>query len=121
MNHELWKTAGARVLAMAFLLAGAAACGERISNTSSGTPKPMAASPSAVVIGQAPAEPTPASSDTAQVTAPAGAQSDVGKVAESVSRPIEGDNHSYSTVAPTTPQKADGVNRTGSDDSRSTK
>jgi hypothetical protein len=67
-----------------------------------------------VVIGQAPAEPqAQPSGETAQTTAPAGARSDVGKTAESVARPIEGDNHSYSTLAPTTPQKADGQNTTG--------
>ena len=115
MNHQLWKAVGARVLAMAFLIAGAAACGERISNTASGTPKAVAPSPSAVVIGQAPAEPAP-STDTAQCTPPAGAQGEVSKAAENVARPIEGDNHSHSTLAPTTPQKADGVNRTGANE-----
>lgn len=110
MNHQLWKKVGARVLALTFILAGAAACGDRISNTASHTPKAQAPSPSAVVIGQAPAEPAPPSSETTQTTPPAGARSDVSKAAESVSRPIEGDSDSHSTVAPATPQKADGVN-----------
>jgi hypothetical protein len=106
MNHRLWASVGARVVALTFVAAGLAACGERLSDTSSKTPKPTAASPSAVVIGQAPAEPQ---ADTAQTTSPAGAQSTVSKAEESNDRPKEGDNHSYSTVAPVTPQKAEGV------------
>ena len=114
MNHRLWAATGARVLAMTFLVAGVTACGDRLSNTRAKGPSANPASPSAVVIGQAPAEPNAQpSSETAQTTAPAGAQSDVGKQAESTQRPIEGDNHSYSTLAPTTPQKADGKNDTG--------
>jgi hypothetical protein len=108
MNHQLWRAAGARVLALMFVVAAAAACGERNTNTSSRTENPP--SPSAVVIGQAPAEPTTASSNTPQTTSPAGAQGTVSKLDESVARPKEGDNHSHSTLAPTTPQKADGVN-----------
>ena len=117
MNHAIWKAAGARVIAMAFIIAGAAACdrGDDDRNTSRVDQNglPTTASPSAQVIGTPPAPPAP-SSETAQ-TAPstAAAQSDVGKAAESTKRPLEGDNHSYSTVAPTTPQKADGVNETG--------
>jgi hypothetical protein len=114
MNHQLWNSVGARVIAVSFALAGVTACGERLSNTSSRTPKPTAASPSAVVIGQAPAEPNASAPDTAQVTAPAGAQSNVSKAEESVSRPKEGDNHSYSTLSPTTPQKAEGASATDS-------
>jgi hypothetical protein len=106
MNHNLWASVGARVVALSFVIAGLAACGERLSNTSSKTPKPTAASPSAVVIGQAPAEPQ---ANTSETTSPAGAQSSVSKVEERNDRPKEGDNHSYSTVAPVTPQKADGV------------
>jgi hypothetical protein len=117
MNHALWKATGARVLAMTFIIAGAAACdrgGDDDRNTRvDKTGLPTAASPSAQVIGTPPAAPTPGP-DSAQ-TAPtsAAAKSDVPKTAESTARPIEGDNHSYSTLAPTTPQKADGVNRTG--------
>jgi hypothetical protein len=112
MNHALWKATGARVLAMTFVIAGVVAC-DRGDNGKNDVRQPASASPSAVVIGTKPAEPAPAT-DTAQTTAvsPA-AQSDVGKQAESTKRPIEGDNHSYSTVAPTTPQKADGVNHNG--------
>jgi hypothetical protein len=113
MNHRLWTATGARVMAMMFIVAGVTACGDRISDTRAKAPGNNPVSPSAQVIGQAPAEPQAASGNTAQTTAPAGAQSDVGKVAESTQRPIEGDNHSYSTLAPTTPQKADGQNTTG--------
>jgi hypothetical protein len=110
MNHALWKATGARVLAMTFIIAGAAAC-DRGNDRNVG--QPNSASPSAVVVGTPPAEPAP-KTETAQ-TAPTSeaAKSDVGAVAESTKRPIEGDNHSYSTVAPVTPQKAEGVNTTG--------
>jgi hypothetical protein len=116
MNHKLWAMTGARVLALSFVIAGVSACGDRTTDTradassSSTRILPSDASPSAVVIGQAPSA---TQGDTAQTTPPAGAQGDVSKAAESTARPIEGDNHSYSTLAPVTPQKADGVNRTG--------
>ena len=114
MNHKLWTATGARVLAMMFIVAGVTACGDRLNDTRAKAASDNPVSPSAQVIGQAPAEPqAPASGNTAQTTAPAGAQSDVGKVAESTQRPIEGDNHSYSTLAPNTPQKSDGQNTTG--------
>src|SRR5688572_13945188 len=86
MDHRLWAKAGARVLAMMFIVAGVTACGEclgdRTANNNSGnsasTGLPSNASPSAVVIGQAPAEPqAQPSGETAQTTAPAGARSDV--------------------------------------------
>jgi hypothetical protein len=71
---------------------------------------PAAASPSAMLIGISPAEPTgdppgttPVASDTTKVT----------KLEESQLKPQEGD-HSHSTLATQSPQKADGVNpRTG--------
>jgi hypothetical protein len=100
------RTVGARAFALTFVLAAALGCGERLSDTSSRTPEPTAASPSAVVIGQAPAEPL---KETEQTTAPAGARGEVSKREDSLERPKEGDNHSYSTLAPVTPQKADGV------------
>lgn len=114
MNHRLWTATGARVLAAMFIVAGIAACDKKLSDTSARTPAATPASPSAVVIGTAPAEPNvQPSSETAQTTSPAGAQSDISKSYESKGRPMEGDNHSYSTLAPTTPQKADGQNTTG--------
>jgi hypothetical protein len=103
-------TAGTRAVALSFVLAAAAGCGERLSDTSTKNPKPLAASPSAVVIGTAPAEPkAPAQGDTAQTTAPAGAQGELTKREESMDRPKEGDNHSYSTLDPASPQKAENV------------
>jgi hypothetical protein len=111
MNHRLWANAGARVLAMMFVVAGITACGDRDGDDvrTSAANEP---SPSAQVIGQVPQAPA-AGSDTAQTTPPAGARGDVSAQAESTQRPIEGDNHSYSTLAPNTPQKADGSNDTG--------
>ena len=114
MNHRLWAATGARVLAMMFIVAGVTACGDRISDTRAKAPGDNPVSPSAQVIGQAPADPAAQpSSETAQTTSPAGAQGEVSKRAESTARPLEGDNHSHSTLAPTTPQKADGQNTTG--------
>src|SRR5688572_4389929 len=98
MNHRLWAATGARVLAMMFIVAGVAACGDRISDTRAKAPSNNPVSPSAQVIGQAPADPaTQPSNDTAQTTSPAGARGEVSAQAESTKRPIEGDNHSYST------------------------
>lgn len=113
MNHALWRSTGARVLALTFVIAGAAAC-DRGDRNDVEVRQPAAASPSAVVIGTPPAEPA-AKTETAQ-TAPtsSAAQSDVGPKAESTKRPLEGDDSSHSTVAPVTPQKAEGVNTTGS-------
>ena len=106
MNHQLWTLVGARVLALSFVLAGASACGERLSDTSAKTPPSQAASPSAVVIGTAPAQPsgdpagtTPVASDTTEVT----------KAEESKAKPQEGDNHSHSSLAVENPQKAQGI------------
>ena len=113
MNHALWKATGARVLAMTFLIAGVVAC-DRGDNGAHDVRQPAAASPSAVVIGTPPAEPTPANTDTAQTTPPASAQGEVSKHADNTARPIEGDTNSHSTLAPVTPQKADGVNSNGS-------
>lgn len=104
------STAGARAVALSFALAAAVGCGERLSDTSSKSPKPLAASPSAVVIGTAPAEPQgPSQADSAQTTSPAGAQGELTKREESNTRPREGDDSSHSTLAPVTPQKAGGV------------
>jgi hypothetical protein len=110
MNHKIWTATAARVIALTFVLAGLAACGERHASNDTKTPPAADASPSAVVIGTAPAQPT---GDPAGTTPASPNTSDVTKQEESVSKPQEGDNHSYSTVAPTTPQKSDGVNHNG--------
>ena len=109
MNHELWKATGARVVALLFVVAGAAACDRGDRNE---VRQPAAASPSAVVVGTLPAEPNTSKPDTAQVTPPPAAQGEVSKQADSTKRPLEGDDSSHSTLAPVTPQKADGVNPT---------
>ena len=112
MNHKLWASVGARVVALSFVIAGLAACGDRLSNTSSKTPKPTAASPSAVVVGQAPAEPQPdaatvgSTGNTAQTQTPAGT-TEVSKSVESSSMPLPGQPNDHSNVAPKPSQNAD--------------
>jgi hypothetical protein len=105
MNHELWSRVAARVVAIAFLTAGLAACGEKLSNVSSGGPSANPQDASTKVIGTTPAEP---SGDTPQTTAVAPNTTDIPPSVASKGGPREGDNHSYSTVAPNTPQKSDG-------------
>jgi hypothetical protein len=92
-----------RACAVAILLAGLAACGERISDTRAKTPKPVAASPSAVVIGTAPAEPT---GDPAGTTPVAGNTSDVTKSVESGAMPQPGQPNDHSNLAPKPSQQA---------------
>jgi hypothetical protein len=70
---------------------------------------PASASPSAKLIGVAPAEPTGDPPGTSPVAANT---TDISKAVETTKKPQEGDNHSHSTVAPTTPQKSDGKNTT---------
>ena len=115
MNEQNRIARGAYTFAAVLLAAGLAACGERISDTRSKTPTPSAASPSAVVVGQAPAEPkAEGQAEPAGVTPVSPNTTEISKTTESTQKPQEGDNHSYSTTAPITPQKADGVNTTGS-------
>ena len=104
MNHQLWNRVGARVIALAFVIAGVTACHDKISDVSSGTPAATPASQSAKVIGTAPAEPT---GDPAGTSPVASNTTDVTKKEESMGKPAEGDNHSYSTVAPETKQKSE--------------
>ena len=105
MNHKLWTAVGARVLAVSFVLAGLTACGDRLSNVSSSKAPAVAADPSTVVIGTAPAQPsgdppgtTPIASNTTEVT----------KSEESAKKPQEGDDSSFSSVARDNKQKAGG-------------
>jgi len=107
MNHQLWNRVGARIAAIAFIVGGLAACGDRLSETQAKKAPNTPTSDSAVVVGVAPAQP---SGDPPGTTPVAPNTSDVTKQEESTQKPAEGDNHSYSTVAPTTPQKADGNN-----------
>jgi len=104
MNHQLWNRVGARVIALAFVIAGVAACHDKISDVSSGTPAASPPTQSSQVIGTAPAQP---SGDPPGTTPVAGNTSDLTKAEESMAKPQEGDNHSYSTVAPSTPQKSE--------------
>ena len=104
------------ILAALALAAGLAACGERISDTRVKAPEPAKPESSAVVIGQAPADPT---GDPPGTTPVAPNTTDISKKVETTDKPQEGDNHSYSTTAPVTPQKADGVNNTGDGEKRS--
>ena len=112
MNHKLWTSVGARVVALSFVIAGLAACGERLSDTSSKTPKPTAASPSAVVVGQAPAEPQPdpatvgSTGNTAQTQTPSGT-TELSKSVESGAMPLPGQPNDHSNVAPKPSQSAE--------------
>lgn len=64
-----------------------------------------AADPSAVVIGTTPAAPT---GDPPGTTPVDPGTTSVTKKEETEQKPQEGDNHSYSSLAPTNPQKAQG-------------
>ena len=102
MNHTLWNRVGVRVAAIAFIIGGLSACGERLADTHAKAPSANPTDASAVVVGTAPAEPagtTPVASNTSDVT----------KHEESSHMPKEGDTNSYSTVAPETKQKSEGT------------
>jgi hypothetical protein len=96
----------AHMIAALLLAAGLAACGERISDTRVKAPEPTKPESSAVVIGQAPAEPK---GDPPGTTPVAPNTTYIDKATESRDKPQEGDNHSYSTTAKVTPQKAEYV------------
>ena len=104
MNHQLWNKVAARVIALAFVVAGVAACHDRISDVSSGTPAAAPVDASAKVIGTAPANPT---GDPPGTTPIAPNTTDVTKQEETKGGPKEGDNHSYSSVAPDNKQKSE--------------
>lgn len=109
MNHQLWNRVAAKVLALTFVIATAAACDRHrdanVSASSGSAPLPATADASARTIDVAPAPPT---GDPPGTTAVAPDTSDISKQAER-SGPREGDDHSYSSVAPNNPQKAQGV------------
>ena len=107
MNHRLWTLVGARVLALSFVLAGATACGERLSNTSSKTPPSQAADPSTVVIGTAPGQPSAV--EPAGTTPVVGAKSEMSKAVESNSTPLPGQANDHSNLAPKPSQAVGGV------------
>jgi len=107
MNHKTWNAAGARVIALTFVLGGLAACGERLSDTSVKAPDPVKPSPSAVVIGQAPAEPGDPGTGTPVGTAPSTSNSDMSKAVESSSMPLPGQPNDHSNLAPGDSKKAE--------------
>jgi len=85
-------------LAAAGLLAMLAACDRQ----------PHASASTAPVEQTVNVPPAPPTGDPAGTTPVDGKQSEVSKQAESEQKPAEGDNHSYSTVSPATPQKSGG-------------
>jgi hypothetical protein len=113
MNHTLWNRVGARVAVIAFIIGGLSACGERLADTHAKGPSSNPADASAVVVGTAPAQP---SGDPPGTTPVAPNTSDVTKAEESSNKPKEGDNNSFSTVAPATKQKSDGVSHADASD-----
>jgi hypothetical protein len=96
-------TAAAAIVALAAL----AAC-ERHHDIPGAASTP---SPSGVLVGTTPANP---SGDPPGTTPIAPNTTDISKTVETTAKPQEGDNHSHSTEATVTPQKADGTNPTSS-------
>ena len=107
MNHQIWNRVAAKVIALTFVLAAAAACDRHrdVSGSSGSAPLPATADASARTIDVVPAPPT---GDPAGTSPVAPGTSDISKQAEQTG-PREGDNHSYSSVAPNNPQKAQSV------------
>jgi hypothetical protein len=101
MNHHLWNRVAARVLALTFVIAAATACDRH----RDANPTPASADASAQVIGTPPAPP---SGDPPGTTPVAPGTSDLSQQAKQ-SGPREGDDHSYSSVSPANPQKAQGM------------
>ncbi len=96
-------TRGAHAVVCLFLVAGLVACGERISDTRVKATEPGKVSPSAVVIGQAPAEPT---GDPAGTSPVAGGTTEVTKAVESNAMPQPGQPNDHSNLASRPSQKA---------------
>jgi len=90
MNHKLWSSVGARVVAVAFVLAGAAACDRRDVTT-----RTVDVSPSAQLIGVEPAPPT---GDPPGTTAVADTM-EMSKAVESNSMPLPGQPNDHSNLA----------------------
>ena len=109
MNHQLWNRVAAKVVALMFLVAGAAACDRHhdasVSASSGSAPLPATADASARTIDVKPAQPT---GDPPGTTPVAPGTSDLSKQAEQTG-PREGDDHSYSSVSPNNPQKSQKV------------
>jgi len=105
MNHTLWTAAGARVLATMFVVAGLAACGDRISNTHSKAAPANPADPSAVVIGTATEQPT---GDPPGTTPVAGGTDELSKKAETQKMPMEGQDSSHLSESKNDSQRTGG-------------
>ena len=100
MNHELWTSVGARVIAVIFVMAGVAACGRHHDVTSA------AVSPSAQVIGTEPAPPT----GDPPGTTPVADMMEMSKAVESHSMPLPGQpNHSNLASMPSQNAATQGV------------
>jgi hypothetical protein len=109
MNQQIRKSALARALAAAFLIAGLSACGERLSDTRVKAPEAIKPSPSAVVIGQVPAAPT---GDPAGTTPVSSGTTEVTKPVEDKAMPQPGQPNDHSNEAPMPSQKAGGMAKT---------
>lgn len=99
MNHTLWSSVGARVIAVTFVLAGIAACERKDVTT-----RAAEVSPSAQVIGVEPAPPT----GDPPGTTPVGSNTTyVSKDVENQSMPVPGQPNDHSNLAAKPPQKAE--------------
>jgi hypothetical protein len=109
MNHTLWNRVAVRVIALTFVIAGVAACNRhedaQVSASSGSSPLPASADDSARTINVPPAPPTGDPPGTSPVSP---GTTDISKQEERTG-PREGDNHSYSSVATSNPQKAQNV------------
>jgi hypothetical protein len=111
MNQPTWISAAARVIAASFVLAGLAACGDRISDTHANAkaPTPVAPDASTVVIGTAPAQPT---GDPPGTTAVSPGTTDVTKSVESAATPQPGQANDHSNEAAKPSQKSGEIAKT---------
>lgn len=90
MNHRLWSSVAARVIAVTFVLAGVAACDRKDVTTRSAE-----MSPSAQVIGVEPAPPT----GDPPGTTPVATSQEVSKGVESAAMPLPGQPNDHSNLA----------------------
>ena len=103
MNHIVWKSAAARVLAIMFVLAGATACDRR-----DVTSHAAEVSPSAQVIGTEPAPPTGDPAGTTPVSNEA-STNEMSKAVESNSMPLPGQPNDHSNLASKPSENAETV------------
>ena len=91
MNHSLWNSVAARVIAVTFVIAGISAC-DRHHDLGSHSAAP---SPSAKLIGTVPASPT----GDPPGTTPVSSVSEVSKAVETQSMPLPGQPNDHSNLA----------------------